>query len=139
MYAQYTQVRGHPFMKSTKNPVFDPPPPVHMRPHGPDPPPLWTSTRGRHEIHTALLKRLVPDLKLKFDYMIVIYLTVLLVIYITNLGRRKIFTCYSVQRRNSVRCKNVHARAGRCTFSDFGERTSWLWPSASKFESKQVD
>src|SRR6218665_328480 len=35
-------------------------PPVHMRPHGPDPPPpLWTSTHGRHEIHTALLKWLV--------------------------------------------------------------------------------
>src|SRR6218665_2961605 len=34
------------------------PPPVHMRPHRPDPP-LWTSTRGRHEIHTALLKWLV--------------------------------------------------------------------------------
>ena len=33
-------------------------PPVHMRPHGPDPP-LWTSTRSRHEIHTALLKWLV--------------------------------------------------------------------------------
>src|SRR6218665_2993626 len=50
-------------------------PPVHMRPHGPDPPPpLWTSTHGRHEIHTALLKWLVPDLKLKFDYMILIYL-----------------------------------------------------------------
>jgi len=45
-------------MTSTKNQVFDPPPPVHMHPHGPDPP-LWTSTRGRHEIHTALLKRLV--------------------------------------------------------------------------------
>src|SRR6218665_3098676 len=42
-----------------------------------------------------------PDLKLKFDYMIVIHLTVLLVIYITNLCRQKIFTCYSVQRRNS--------------------------------------
>ena len=37
---------------------FWPPPPVHMRPHGSDPP-LWTSTRGRHEIHTALLKWLV--------------------------------------------------------------------------------
>src|SRR6218665_3345490 len=35
-------------------------PPVHMRPHMPDPPPpLWTSTHGRHEIHTALLKWLV--------------------------------------------------------------------------------
>src|SRR6218665_580177 len=78
----------------TKNQVFDPPPPVHM---GWTPSPLWTSTRGRHEIHTALLKWLVqlptrpkaenrlydsnlfklkyiPDLKLKFDYMILIYL-----------------------------------------------------------------
>src|SRR6218665_685278 len=43
----------------------------------------------------------LPNLKLKFDYMSVIYLTVLLVIYITNLCRRKIFTCYSIQRRNS--------------------------------------
>ena len=43
-----------------KIPFFIAPPPVHMRPHGPDPPPpMWTSTRGRHEIHTALLKRLV--------------------------------------------------------------------------------
>jgi len=38
-------------MTSTKNQVFDPPPPVHM---GRTPSPLWTSTRGRHEIHTAL-------------------------------------------------------------------------------------
>ena len=42
-----------------KNQVFDPLPPVHMRPHGPDPPPLVDATRGRHEIHTALLKWLV--------------------------------------------------------------------------------
>src|SRR6218665_1649412 len=28
-------------------------------PYGPTPSPLWTSTRGRHEIHTALLKWLV--------------------------------------------------------------------------------
>ena len=50
-------------MTSTKNQDFDPPLPVHMRPHGPDPPsPLWTSTCSRHEndeIHTALLKWLV--------------------------------------------------------------------------------
>src|SRR6218665_677895 len=53
-------IRGHPFMTSTKNQVFDPPPPVHMRPHGTDPLPLlWASTHGRHEIHTALLKWLV--------------------------------------------------------------------------------
>src|SRR6218665_2366727 len=43
-----------------KNQVFDPPPPVHMGPHGPGPPPpLWTSTHGRQEIHTALLEWLV--------------------------------------------------------------------------------
>src|SRR6218665_321037 len=37
-----------------------PSPSVDMRPHGPDPPsPLWMSTHGRHEIHTALLKWLV--------------------------------------------------------------------------------
>src|SRR6218665_607739 len=47
-------------MTSTKNKVFDPLPPVHRRPYGPDPlSPLWTSTRGRHEIHIAFLKRLV--------------------------------------------------------------------------------
>ena len=50
-------LRGHPFMMSTKNQVFDPLPPLSTW-AGP-PPPLWTSTRGRHEIHTALLKWLV--------------------------------------------------------------------------------
>src|SRR6218665_3661773 len=44
---------GYPFVTSTKNQVFDPHPPVHMRPHGPDPSPLWTSTLNRHEIHTV--------------------------------------------------------------------------------------
>ena len=39
-----------------KNHVFDPPAPVHM---GRFPSPLWTSTHGRREIHTALLKWLV--------------------------------------------------------------------------------
>ena len=35
-------------------------PPVHMRPHGPDPPtPLVDVHTRRHEIHTALLKWLV--------------------------------------------------------------------------------
>ena len=32
--------RGHPFMTSTKNRIFDLPTPVHMRPREPDPPPL---------------------------------------------------------------------------------------------------
>src|SRR6218665_2216887 len=33
-------LRGHPFMTSTKKSRFCPPlPSVHMRPHGPDPPP----------------------------------------------------------------------------------------------------
>src|SRR6218665_912671 len=46
---------GHPFMTSTKNPVLIPLPPGHM---GRTPlTPMWTSTRGRHAIHTALLKR----------------------------------------------------------------------------------
>ena len=48
-------IRGHPFMTSTKNQVFDPPSPLSTW----GGPPLWTSTHGRHEIHTALLKRLV--------------------------------------------------------------------------------
>jgi len=66
-------LRGHSFMTSTKEIGFLPP--VHMCPHEPDPLPLWTSTCGRHEILIALLKRLVayndlPDLKLKFDYMV---------------------------------------------------------------------
>src|SRR6218665_443202 len=53
----YTRrLRGHPFITSTKNPVFDPPP---LCPHastldGP-PSPMLTSPRARHEIHTALL------------------------------------------------------------------------------------
>src|SRR6218665_2326955 len=50
------QVWGHPFMTSTKNSVFGLPSPC---PHestwaGLPPSPLWTSTRGRQEIHTAL-------------------------------------------------------------------------------------
>ena len=49
-----TEVRGHPFMTSTKKSGFRPPSPC---PHGPDPPP---PPCGRpHEIHTALLKQLV--------------------------------------------------------------------------------
>jgi len=70
---------------------------------------MWTSTRGRHEIHTALLTQLVqwvndlPDLKLKFDYNYdcTLFNCTISNLYYTNLCRRKIFTCYSVQRRNS--------------------------------------
>ena len=88
-----------------KNRVFGPLP-VHMRSHEPDPPtPLWTSTCGRHEIHIALLKQLVqwpsgskPEIRL---YDCNLFKTVLLVIYITNLYRRKFSTFYSVERRNS--------------------------------------
>src|SRR6218665_2504037 len=54
------EVRGHPFMTSTKNHVFDPPYPLSTCLYmGQTPSPLWTSTHGRHEIHTALLKWLV--------------------------------------------------------------------------------
>src|SRR6218665_1397769 len=73
--------------------------PVHMRPHEPDHsyPPLWTSTYGRHEIHVAILKRLVqcpsgPIAEIRL-YGCNLFKTVLLVIYILIL--------YSVQRRNS--------------------------------------
>src|SRR6218665_1032433 len=39
LFLQVFYFRGHPFMTSTKNQVFDPLASVHMRPHGPDPPP----------------------------------------------------------------------------------------------------
>ena len=51
-----TQIGAIQLWRPQKNPVFDLLPPVHMRR---TPSPLWTSTYGRHEIHTALLKRLV--------------------------------------------------------------------------------
>jgi len=77
-----------------------------VRPHKPDaPPPLWTSTCGRHEIHVALLKQLVQlPSGLKAEIRLCdcnLFKTVLLIIFITNLYRRKISTFYSVQRRNS--------------------------------------
>ena len=69
--------------------------------------PLWTSTCGRHEIHIALLKRLVqwrsePKAEIRL-YDCNLFKTVLLVIYITNLNfyHQKISTFHSVQRRNS--------------------------------------
>src|SRR6218665_925931 len=36
-FSDKSWIRGHPFMTSTKKSRFLPPPPVHMRPHGPDP------------------------------------------------------------------------------------------------------
>ena len=78
-----------------------------MRPHEPDPlPPLWTSTSGRHDIHIALLKRLVqlpsgPKAEIQL-YDCILFKTVIL---ITNLYRRKISTFYSVKRRNSGKKK----------------------------------
>ena len=99
-------VRGHPFMTSTKNSGFwIPLLPVHMRPHKSDPLPLWKSTWGRHEIHIALLKRLVqwssgPKAKIRL-YGCNLFKTVLWVIYTTNLYHRKFSTFYSVERRNS--------------------------------------
>ena len=89
-----------------KNQAFDPSPLstcIHMGQTRPSP--LWTSTRGRHEKHTALLKRLVqwpsgPKAEIRL-YDCNLFKTVLLVIYTTNLYRRKISTFYSVQRRNS--------------------------------------
>jgi len=71
--------------------------------------PLWTSTCGRHDIgprlHIALLKGLVqwpsgPKAEIRL-YECNLFKPVLLVIYITNLYRRKFSTFYSVERRNS--------------------------------------
>ena len=94
--SQYNKIRGHPFMTSTKNLIFDPPPSVHMRPQEPDPSTLWTATCGRHEIHIALLKRLVqwpsgPKAEIRF-YDCNLFKTVLLIIFITSLYHRKNFT-----------------------------------------------
>src|SRR6218665_2762586 len=100
------QVSGLPFMTSARKSGLLPPPPC---PHasswaGPSLP-LWTSTRGQHEMHTALLKRLVqgpsgPKAEIRL-YDSNLFKTVLLVIYINNLYCRKMSTFYSVQRRNS--------------------------------------
>src|SRR6218665_1365 len=50
---------GHPFMTSTKKfPFLTPSPCPHGSTWAGPPSTMWTSTRGRHEIHTALLKRL---------------------------------------------------------------------------------
>jgi len=79
--------------------------PVHIRPHEPDPSPLWTFICGQHEIHVALLKRLEqwpsgPKAEI-WLYDCNLFKTVVLVIYITNLYHLKISTFYSIQRRNS--------------------------------------
>ena len=91
-------------MTSTKKSDFRPPSPC---PHvstlaGP---PLWMSTYGRHEIHIALLKRLVQwpsgakaQIRL---YYCNLFKTVILVIYITNIYLRKFSTFYSAERWNS--------------------------------------
>ena len=79
--------------------------PFSLCPHastwaGPHLPPLWTSTRGRHEINITLLKRLVqwpcrPKAEIRL-YDCNLFKTVLLVIYIIYiklyLYRRKIST-----------------------------------------------
>ena len=69
------------------------------------PSPLWKSTCGRHKIHIAVLKQLVqwpsgPKAEIRL-YDCNLFKTVLLIIFITNLYRRKISIFYSVQRRNS--------------------------------------
>jgi len=49
-------VKGHPFMTSTRNQIFD-----HPGPHAStfDPHPWWTFTCRQHEIHISRLKQLV--------------------------------------------------------------------------------
>ena len=81
-------------MTSTKSGFWPPPLSTWARP----PSPLWTSTRGSHEIHTALLKWLVQwptgpkaEIRLYDSNLFKLYF---LVIYITNLYRRKISTVF---------------------------------------------
>jgi len=83
---------GHPFMTSRRKSGFDPLPLstcVHMS----RTPTLWTSTCVRHEMHIALLKRLVQwptghkaEIQL---YDSNLFKTILFVIYITNSYREK--------------------------------------------------
>jgi len=82
--------------------------PVHMRPHEPDPTFFFVDVHMRstwnthHSLETA--SRLQwpsgPNAEIQL-YDCNLFKTTLLVIYITNLYHRKIFTFYSVQRRNS--------------------------------------
>jgi len=129
VYYMHQSVRGHPFMMSTKilDFCFDLP-----CPHEPDPPPLWTLTCGRHEIHIALLKRLVhwpsgPKAEIRL-YHCNWFKTVLLIIFIINLCRRK-FPHLFRERLNSGKKKPISLREKKTgwyrLFSWFGlERLS---------------
>src|SRR6218665_3780625 len=70
------QLRGHPFMMSKKITFLTPS--VHMHPHGPNPPPPCGRPHAVDMKYTPLswngLYNDLLDLKLKFDYMIIIYL-----------------------------------------------------------------
>src|SRR6218665_206323 len=74
-------------MTSTKKSGFDSPSPAHI---GRTPSPLlWTSTReNTHSSLETASTMTYQDLKLKFDYMIVIYLNCT-IIYISNLYHGK--------------------------------------------------
>ena len=75
--------------------------------------PLWTSTCDRHEMHITLLKWLVqwpsgPKAEIRI-YDCNLFKTVLLVIYITNLYCRRIFTFYSIQLVSAKKDTNFFA------------------------------
>jgi len=53
---------GHPFMTSTKNQVFDSPLSTWAGP----PPPLWTSTRGRHEIGRVTFLQCARNITIRY-------------------------------------------------------------------------
>jgi len=96
------------FWRPQENQVFDPSP-VHMRSHEPDPSSLWTSTCGWHEIHFALLKQLVqwpsgPNAGIRLKCDCNLFKTVLLVIYITNIYRRK-FSTFLFRPKTKFRLK----------------------------------
>ena len=118
-------------MTSTKNQVFDPS--LLTTWAGP---PLWTSTLGRHEIHTALLKPLVqwpsgPKAEIRL-YDCNLFKTVLLVIYVTNLYRKKI--SLFIPSKDEILVKktttSLHEKMTPVdsNFNFLYGRPHWAWP-----------
>jgi len=102
-------------MASIKNWIFDPSFPCpHASTWTRPPPSLWTSTWGRHEIRIVLLKGLVqwpswPKAEIRL-YDCNLFQSVLLIIFISNLYRRKISTFYSMKDEILVKKKPTSLR-----------------------------
>jgi len=98
--------------------------------------PLWTSTCRRHEIHTALLKPLVqwpsgPKAEIRL-YDCNLFKTVLLVIYVTNLYRKKI--SLFIPSKDEILVKktttSLHEKMTPVdsNFNFLYGRPHWAWP-----------